>query len=351
MKILHVVPDSVVNPNKKYLGGTKDIRCRTEYFKARGINYDEIHIKRTVKHMRRSDRLLLKKLKSLNLSHYTTVFFEYPIYPKSMKYLKRKHPDLYLAVRSHNAEFYQQLHRTKAWALNFNILSAFFFLEGSLRYLVWDLLCARYANTLFSISRWEKENYWKYLTESSKVKYLPYFMSDIYNTASPHIVEKKKQCACVMSPCVNPFLLDSAKGFSKFVAGIGHDLAEWSFYITGDLNKCKLKLPDRVAATGFVNDPAGLLAESRAVALLSDYGFGFKTKLLDAIHFKCYLLLTRGIYKRMPAELKPYCIMVDLKSPDSFKEALEKCLLPFPEGNPNELLRKRAFTVLDKHLA
>jgi GDP-D-mannose dehydratase len=97
-----------------------------------------------------------------------------------------------------------------------------------------------------------------------------------------------------------------------------------------------------------LDTPFDLLAESRAIAILSDYGMGFKTKILEAIYYKCYVLVTNKLYRRLPIEVKPYCIVVDTDSSISFRDAMERCLQPYPDGNPNEALRSQAFTALDE---
>ncbi|MBI4699329.1 MAG: hypothetical protein HY758_10630, partial [Nitrospirae bacterium] len=123
-----------------------------------------------------------------------------------------------------------------------------------------------------------------------------------------------------------------------------------NFIVTGDIKKYNFKTSDRVFWTGFLENPYKALAESRAMALLSDYGFGFKTKILEAILAKSYIIMTRGLFTRMPDEVRPYCIPVDINSPDSFKKALEQSTAPYPEGDPNEEFRRQAFAALDEIL-
>jgi len=76
--------------------------------------------------------------------------------------------------------------------------------------------------------------------------------------------------------------------------------------------KGMLDLTDRIQLTGVLDSPDGIPAESRAVALLSDYGFGFKTKFLEAIMSRCHVLVTKGMYKRIPPEVRQFCFVVDL---------------------------------------
>jgi hypothetical protein len=81
---------------------------------------------------------------------------------------------------------------------------------------------------------------------------------------------------------------------------------------------------------------------------LSDLGYGFKTKILEAIMAKTYVLLPGKLYDRLPLEMRPFCRVVDPKSADSFLEALEACRQPFPPGDPNEVMRNQAYDSLDE---
>jgi hypothetical protein len=78
--------------------------------------------------------------------------------------------------------------------------------------------------------------------------------------------------------------------------------------------KGMLDLADRIQLTGVLDSPYGILTESRAVALLSDYGFGFKTKFLESIMSRCYVLVTKGMHKRIPPKVRQFCFVVDVKS-------------------------------------
>lgn len=351
MKVIHLVPDGVADPRHLYIGSTKDVRGRTEYFKARGIPFDEILVKR------RSDKWLLGRLQGMDLNQYTAAIFELTRYPTSLRFLRQHFPQLKLLSRPINAEFYHRLHHLWASIPNPKIPQAIktmktnlLILRSSLYRLWLDYVCAKRSDYILSISQWDKENYFKYLAGTSKVKNVPYFLPNSYSQLIPPMVEKKQQCVCLMSTAFNPFLLDAAKSLARLVERLGRQCPEWNFVITGDLPANTLTLPERVTPTGFLDTPFTILAESRAIALLSDYGFGFKTKVLDAIQNKCYVLVTRKLYQRLPVEVQPYCIVVDKHSVDSFKSALERCLQPYPGGNPNDALRSQAFAALDELL-
>jgi glycosyltransferase involved in cell wall biosynthesis len=149
-----------------------------------------------------------------------------------------------------------------------------------------------------------------------------------------------------------PFLLSAARNFATLVEGLGPRHTDWEFSVTGDWpQEGQADLGTRIQATGFLESPFDALVQARAVALLSDYGFGFKTKILDAICCGCWVLVTRGLYARLPEEVKACCLVVRPGSVESFADALEHARAPLPSGDLNERLHKAAFTALDRVLS
>lgn len=352
--VLHVIPESATRPHQVYLGSTKDVRCRTEFFHERGISYEELVPKK------RRDENLIQELKRLDLSRYSAVIFEMPLYPRSLRYLKANFPNMRLMVRSINAEFYHRLHQSAATALNRGDLTkpeaikkTIFYLRYSLTRLRLDLRCARHADYILSITNWEKEYYWKRIASPAKIKNLPYFLPRSYAREPLPSEAKKDQCVYLMSTSVIahlPFNLDAAKNFMRIVDLLGSELPQWRFIATGENLARQVKMAKRVESVGFLDSPFPLLAESRILAQISDYGYGFKTKLLDAIAHKCYVLVPPKLYDRLPKEVHPFCILVKPGSTETFKAALMKSHEPYPEGDPNEEFRCSAYATLDELL-
>ena len=349
-KVLHMIPDSVVVTRENYLGSTKDIRGRTEYFLTRGIPFDEL----VVEH--RSDKYLLEKFKSTDLGQYGTLFFELALYPESMTYVRNCFPDIKLITRSINADFYHWLHHF--WVSHKNSANRYSkksleynsqYIKNAVNRLKLDIICARLSDTILPIVDWEKEYYWKFLIPSKKIQTLPYFLPHVYDIEMLD-GPKKDQCVCLMSTAVgtSPLLHDALLNFNKLVEKLGTRCPKWAFIVTGDLSNQRIEFPNRVGCTGFLETPFPLLVESRAMALLSNYGFGFKTKLIDAVQAGCYALVPKKLYNRLPEEIKPFCIVVKLGSRRSFESGLEKCAQPFPPGHLNARLKERAFSVLDE---
>jgi hypothetical protein len=76
---------------------------------------------------------------------------------------------------------------------------------------------------------------------------------------------------------------------------------------------------------------------------LSNLGYGFKTKILEAIMCGCYVIVPQKLYKRLPDVIKPFCKVVNVKDKNAFINALEETHHPFPDINPNEILKNIAF--------
>lgn len=348
MRVLHIVPDSVLNPRKLHLGSTKDIQCRTEYFRTRDIFFDELVVEN------RSDSFLLAKLKQYDLSSFSAVLFEYTLYPKSLKYIRQVNPELLLVVRAHQAEFIHWLHYAAAAAKYCHSWECFKSIMGSLcrslSRLRTDYFSARYADYVLSITDWERKHYWRYLSRFFKSLYAPYFLPQSFIENYSSVNGKKNQCVCLTSTSkkILPFHIDAIKNLSVLVAGADSQSSAWNFFVTGDKPRLPFAISNQIQFTGFLETPFEILAQSRAMALLSGFGCGFKTKIMDAIVYQCYVLLSKKIHNQLPRELKPYCMAVDLKSPSSFEAALQKCSQPYPEGDANEYLRKQAYLSMDK---
>ena len=153
---------------------------------------------------------------------------------------------------------------------------------------------------------------------------------------------------CLLSSIPNVLLVDAARNFGRAVEALGESHAEWHFLMTGERAQYDVATPERVQWTGFLDSPYGVLAESRAMALLSDFGYGFKTKILEAILTQTRVLLTDSQYHRLPDAIRFGCVPVSHERPRSFAEALDKSLEPLQVVGLNASLRARTFAVLDE---
>lgn len=345
MRVLHLFFSSVIKPQHRFLGTTKDIRGRTQYFEERGIVYEEAVIEV------RKEKYVIAELKARDLSRYDVMIWEGTYYPHSLNYLRHKAPHIRVYSRGINAEIYHWLHSMHA-AFRFDSLKRTWFdFKGTVNFGLRDIKSARRADGILSICDWETQRYWNRLCVYGRAHTLPYFLPDSYLQDIPKAAEKANRCVCMMTTKAGrPFLTDAARNLMKLINGLGGDHADWEFAMTGDYVAEKLLPCPRMKPQGFLDDPLPFIAGSRVVALLSDYGFGFKTKLLEAICAGCWVMVTPGLFKRLPEAVKPYALVVRKGSQEDFRRALKQAEQPLPEGDPNGILREQQYATLDRLL-
>lgn len=149
----------------------------------------------------------------------------------------------------------------------------------------------------------------------------------------PTGIEKERLCLSLGASSANPLIQHAVKEFNRRVRGLKGSMPEWQFAVTGDMEGYSGPMADRVQFMGMLDDPYTAVAKASAIALLSGYGGGFKTKILEAMVAKARLLAPRSLLKKLPEVLLPYCIEVVPGSTRSFAEALEQCAEPFPGGS------------------
>jgi anaerobic magnesium-protoporphyrin IX monomethyl ester cyclase len=345
--VLHIVPYSFPLPQHKYLGSTKDIFGRIEYFDDRNIKSD-ILAPNT-----REDISLLPELLKLKLNNYKAVLIEKADYPLSMLYIKEKAPHTKILLRGHNAEFYHHLHRVIArvkdnWhdSMATHFKENMWDIETAIRWGGRDYICGQIADAVLSITDWERQNYWNLFLDNKKVFTVPSFLPKEFLSEANNN-RKRNLCVCYMSNGINPMLQDSCRQFNNLVEAIQYKYKDWDFAITGDPERMGGGISNRITKLGMLKNPFSALKEARCIVILSDFGFGFKTKILDAVYYKCWTIVTNGLYNYLPEIIRPYCIRLAECSPEEFKKALRHSQNDFPEGDPNLKLRESAFQALD----
>lgn len=345
-KILHLVPDSFLQEVNANSGGAKGIQIFKDYLLFRGFSFDEIAAQG------RSDAELLKLLKGLPIERYRAFLVQYPFYPRSLKYLKARAPNRPILVRSHNAEFLHWMDQAVGWWAHRRPWLAIKHLKQALSKLWSDWQCGRLADHLLAITPWEVEHYWARLGIVDNVRYVPYFnpVTSEATISAPYF-DREMKIICPLAMCQSSPLIDAGKNFLDAICDLGELLPHWQFVVTGKLDAFPFEIPNRVDPQGFVADMPRLLNNARAVAVLSDYGHGFKTKILEAIEHGCRVLVPPALFERLPDEVRKYCLIVDPNSPDSFRLALQKLEVIKDNvmgGEVNAHFRERAFAVLDE---
>lgn len=335
-RVLHVFPDSVLDPGQAHLGSTKDIRGRTQYFAQRGMTVDECAHERSPRGMKAA-------VAAVGAKQYDVIMVEFPLSGRAISQLRKRWPAALLLTRSENAEL---LHR-RDWirAMGPSVASAKLVVRTALNFVA-EVWAARRSDAVLSISQWEADHYWPKLTSRATTRWLPYFVPDTY-LADLEVGNsvKRLDCVCLTSTKRNPLIEDSVRGFERAVTQCPEGDG-WRFLVTGEASAAAGLA--RIENTGMLASPGELLRTSRAVVLLSDLGFGFKTKLLEAIVAGNRVLVTPGLYRRIPDLLYPWTVKVSLDTPLSFAEALAQAEQPLPEGDPNRVLRERHHAVLDE---
>ncbi len=353
-KVLHVLGDKSWKPQFKFLGSTKDIVGRRDYFAARGIECVELQVKG------RHDSLCLESLRGMDLSDFDAVLMEHPRYPKSMAYLKNTQPQMLRMIRGHNAELIHQVHTAIAYLKSGvggskwrwkrtrmtlrNLWDRFYF----------DLACARLADYVLAISDWEAKRYWPWFARRDRILVVPYFVPDSYMVQPAPDAPKVQRVLCTMSADWTPLAHHAAKVLVEVVKETPPERVKgWKFAITGDLGKHRdsyksLKSGGRISVMGNVDNPFEVMMQSRVLAHLSNLGMGFKTKLLDFVNGGGWVLMPRKLFDRQPEELQPFCIVVDPVTPENLARGLKLARRQWPDNTDvNSRLKRRAFDALD----
>ncbi len=337
MRFLHLFPASAAENKLHFHGSTKDIRGRAELFRALSIPTQEMTVSR-------KDSEALRALRKLDLRKISLIFIDGPgLYPLTLRYIKKTYPSIVVVYRSHNPEF---LHRIDWMRAEKNILKKIIEMGRASIGLCREVITLSYADLVFPISEWDTRFYWKILGGNEKVLALPYFLPTSYLNGITNTVQKEKLCVSLSAIQATPIMADAIANFVRIVDLLGKDCGDWKFEIVG--HTCNVETTNsRVRVLGMLESPFEVLPLARAVAVLSDYGRGFKTKIMEAINAQAYVLVTPAMLKRLPAEILPCCIPVRINSAQDFRRALEKCMEPYPKIDPNQLLRSRALKVME----
>ena len=338
--ILHVYPQSHIK-NFLHSGGSKGIKIFNDFFENNSINHENCIIEK------KSDLVLFTKLKSMDLSLYSHIFIHYPMFPLSMLYVKIFYPKLKIVSRSHNAELPHWLQHSYLELKNYRFKKSLKFFFIALRNGFGELVMGVFARYILAITEWEANFYWKKFA-FSKILYAPYYLSDMEKFENNEL--KKNQCICLMSPNYSSFLHDSANNFYKLVSSV-YKSTEWNFVITGEDLNLDFISDAPIEKLGFVDDISSLYKQSKSIAVLTTYGYGFKTKILEAAAYGCWSLVPMKNFSRIPINVRPFCISVDLESPLSFKEALRLAKKNIPNfSQQNDELKSQFYESLQTSL-
>lgn len=332
--IIHIIPSAVfINT---YHGSYKDVISRVRYFETFGLPYRQIRLKRD------DPALVLDTLKDVSEP---AVLIEYCSFPHTLKALRRQFLTSPIGVRAHNIEPLQHLDNHGCWPARGPLWLVF----GMMRLFRDDLLMKRHATAIYSISDWENGVYWERLPGRARVEWLPYFCPD-------HLIEdqvtstvERRRIVCLPTSQKNRKSWDLVARFITFaerMKAITGD--QYDFLITGDLADWGLPPSRDVQFTGMIDDLQSFLQTIKAVAMLSNKGYGFKTTVADAIANGAMVLAHPGLAARCPKMLQSSIIAVNID--DEADIASTSYRLQTMQGDPelNRHLRDNSLKTLRK---
>jgi hypothetical protein len=337
MRLLYLIPETAVDPALAFHGSTKDALCLSEYFHSRGMAVTQIPVGR-------SNVAILGRLAAVDLTAFDAIVLSLPgCYPRMLQQLRAASPGALIVFRSHNAEF---LHRLDWMAAASGVRAKLEYAQRSARALLRDLVTVRWAaHYVLPISEADARSYWRRLGGSRRVVTVPYF-----NPGPPpsrSLTAKTDLCVCLTAVKSNPLVADAARNFFRLVGQLDAALPHWRFAITGESGTSP-PLPPRVESWGILSSPFDALEHAKAVAVLSDYGRGFKTKILEAVQARCWVLVTPRLFARLPPQVQPFCFRVRGNRVDDLVQALQRCDERPPLRDVNAELREQAFAALDR---
>ena len=352
IRLLHLVPLSFVSEKHRYLGSTKDIAARVQYFEDRGLASDLLAHDKTLE-------TVLDVLGSVDLSAYTHILIEKANYGELFRQLRRDAPGAKIIFRAHNAETLHRLDCARVCLMlprTRNVAEVAQHVRNVGVYGARDLSVARHVDHVLSISQWDTEHYWQYLMSKARTTTVPFFLPRQYLEEAKPAPQKKRQCIVLGSSQPGPLIEHGINVFFRLLSQTGaapYENAGWHFVVSGAQTRRMAGAADfkafRIRRRN-VESPYELLGPAQATLIASDFGRGFKTKILEAIACEAFVICTPGLYRRLPQELLPYCIRFDPRSPESFLEALGRTEIGFPPGTPNDQLQATAYREMDRVL-
>ena len=296
LKFLLILPSDYVVNAPNYNGGGKDIQSLHEQIKSLGISHDVMMVSRRTGHCLYEMFRPQNASKLLSAEH---IIISIPGASGGILLFVRLFSGNNVIFRSHNAEVFHRLDWIKA-ARGF---SAF---HTSLRKLLYgfssDLSVSLFASEIITISQVEVQLYWRryFPWTARKVIYFPGMspshISSILSGQTISILKRPLavivggfQVGTLISNADQQFV-DSGSKIRDFVHSKGLllvSVGEGASYKFCDENY------------GHTNDFEMILKKSAIVIIPSSLGWGFKTKISDAVTLHQSVILPRTQYERL----------------------------------------------------
>ena len=301
--VIHLIPEKTVGPSWLYLGSTKDIMNRIQYFQENKISTITVRCVKGDFYLRELLKVFFNKFVKDFDPKIKYIYIDIPgSYGHSIKWIKSNYPNLKVIFRSHNAEAYHRFER-------------YHFYSGMKSYFS-DILTIRHADSIHSISEYDISNYWNLLwftnhyMRNSKIKYVPYFLTDNFYK---EIDQKKEKTDTSYKFIIygsvnvtNPTLNQALNSLSKNII----HTSNYKYTIDYTGNKSNIN-GGYLSSIGNQKSPLKILNNYNALFVLDSSGWGFKTKILEAILSGCFVIINSKMSLRVPLCLHPYLIYVD----------------------------------------
>ena len=255
--------------------------------------------------------IISEQMRSSDITH---LLMEYSAWPELLVKLRSEHPQVKIVVRTHNAEAYHYFHR-KIIVSGREYVSLKHWRR--LLQLAWrDTNCRRAADTLLGISEWDNMNYWRWLRGKANIRYLPYYSPWPYLRPDVNIQPWNLRSRTIISMGGNfdPSGMANVANFDRLTAGLSRMMDEkWSYLLTwwSQWHRNVPRVGEGIEIVRECREPWDLLCQSRALAVLTPLGFGFKTTVVDGLAAGCHVIIHPKLADRLPRQVKELCLICD----------------------------------------
>ncbi|GAB5442270.1 MAG: hypothetical protein Fues2KO_26190 [Fuerstiella sp.] len=327
-EIHHLIPEAALS--NSFHGSYKDVISRVRFFESSESEYFRHEVSP-------DDPGVVSRLSVTTRS--PAILVEYSHFPKVVRECRRRWPEARIIVRSHNLEPLQHFDNYGWWPSQGPLWVAY----GMVRLLRNDLIVKKYASAIWSISDWENRVYWNRLPGKAKVEWLPYFCPDHLLPDCVAPADERVNIVCMPTSQKNRKSWDLVTRFIRFAEQMkAVSGCSYNFLVTGRVNNWGLPKSDAVRFTGMIDDLRPFMQTVRAVALLSDKGYGFKTTISDATASGAAVLAHPKLAARCPNELAEAIIPVDVDDGDDVRAVRDRLVDFSPLVHIDHYLRAEA---------
>lgn len=292
-----IVPLDYSNEAQNFNGGAKDIQSMLEQISELGISHEVFRVPRKALHALHS--LLREQVNIFSASH---ILLSIPGSSGLLFLYLRFLGFSNLVFRSHNAEF---LHRWEWVKCSKSIVSIFKSFKKMLFGYSSDFIVSIFSTKILSISEKEIEVYWKVFFPWSQKK-LNFFPS----SSPSHIIELSKY-SLLQKDKDRPRPYATIVG--GFHSGTAISMADTNFVKNGfEIRKHFQTLGLRLVSVGhntefefcdtnfgYVANLMEVLSDTEVVLIPTVKGWGFKTKIGDAVTLHQSIVVTQPLYDRL----------------------------------------------------